>query len=348
MTTQQTAPARRRRDGRSDAIVAALVERGLVPLDHQDEAAGVVDQVIGSQQAGAAPLRRRFAEIAGYVGAAFVVSAAVIFFATQWRDLSEGQQVGLLAGVGVLLGLAGLAIGGLALDGHPGGFRALRDETEAVRRRLAGVLFVGAAATAAGAAGLQVEYMGTREYSELPAVVGFATFVVLALGGYLLARSVFGQVAVAGGVLALVPTTWEYVGSADAIPVGLTFLAIGLVWLVLAETGAWHETATARVVGSALAVLGAQIPIGSDQAWIGYLVTLLVAGAGFAAYVVRRAWPYLAVGVVGVTLAVPEALLDWTEGSLGPAGVLLVAGVSLLGASLLGLRLRHEVADDSA
>ncbi|HEX6485476.1 MAG TPA: hypothetical protein VF012_02095, partial [Nocardioidaceae bacterium] len=58
--------------------------------------------------------------------------------------------------------------------------------------------------------------------------------------------------------------------------------------------------------------------------------------------------PYLAVGVVGVTLAVPEALLDWTEGSLGTAGVLLVAGVTLLGASLLGLRLRKEVEEQSA
>ena len=63
---------------------------------------------------------------------------------------------------------------------------------------------------------------------------------------------------------------------------------------------------------------------------------------GFAVYVAKRAWPYLLAGVAGVTLAVPEALLDWTEGSLGTAGVLLVAGVTLLGASLLGLRLHGE------
>ena len=85
----------------------------------------------------------------------------------------------------------------------------------------------------------------------------------------------------------------------------------------------------------------------ADYPWVGYLVTILVAVAGFALYVVRRAWPYLAVGVVGVTLAVPEALLDWTEGSLGTAGVLLVAGITLLGASLLGLRLRKEVGEQA-
>jgi hypothetical protein len=65
-------------------------------------------------------------------------------------------------------------------------------------------------------------------------------------------------------------------------------------------------------------------------------------------FMARPSWPYLAVGVIGVTLAVPEALLDWTEGSVGAAGVLLVSGATLLAASLLGLRLRREVQEDQA
>ena len=63
----------------------------------------------------------------------------------------------------------------------------------------------------------------------------------------------------------------------------------------------------------------------------------------FWLYVVTRAWPYLATGVIAVTVAVPEALYDWVEGSLGAAGVLLATGVTLLLSSLAGLRLRHEV-----
>ena len=47
--------------------------------------------------------------------------------------------------------------------------------------------------------------------------------------------------------------------------------------------------------------------------------------------------------VAAITLVVPEALLDWTDGSLGTAGMLLATGVTLLVASLLGLRLRQEV-----
>jgi hypothetical protein len=56
----------------------------------------------------------------------------------------------------------------------------------------------------------------------------------------------------------------------------------------------------------------------------------------------RPAWAYLATGVIALTLAVPEALTDWAQGSLGSAGVLLATGVTLLAASVGGLRLRRE------
>jgi hypothetical protein len=51
------------------------------------------------------------------------------------------------------------------------------------------------------------------------------------------------------------------------------------------------------------------------------------------------------VGVLGITVVVPEAVTDWTDGSLGVAGGVLVAGLALLGASLAGLRVKQEAAD---
>jgi hypothetical protein len=92
-------------------------------------------------------------------------------------------------------------------------------------------------------------------------------------------------------------------------------------------------------------VIGAQMTVFTDQGtnWFGYLVLAAVAVGAFGMYVARPAWPYLAAGVVALTLVVPEALLDWFDDALGPAGALLVAGVTLLAASLAGLRLRKEV-----
>jgi hypothetical protein len=174
-------------------------------------------------------------------------------------------------------------------------------------------------------------------------------FTVLAAVGYLVAATVAGQAAIAIGLFVTVPLALDVNGDPAPVPFGLTVLAIGVGWLVLAERGVWREVGSARVIGCALAVVGAQIPVLElDSPWVGYLALLAVAAAGFAMYVVRTAWPYLATGVVAVTLAVPQALLDWAGDTLGPAGVLLAAGVTLLGTSLLGLRLRQEATDEAA
>jgi hypothetical protein len=230
-----------------------------------------------------------------------------------------------------------------------GGFAVLRADGQPVRRRLASLLFTGGAGVTAAAVVVWlidlIEGRGTEmEQGWLIGLGGATTLLVLSAVGYLLAPSLLGQLAVALGSVYTIPFALEGMDVVDQpVVIGLAFLGLGLVWLLLAENGLWREVVPGRILGSALVVIGAQIPVTSETPWVGYVLTLLVAAVGFGLYVVRRAWPYLAVGVVGVTLAVPEALLDWTEGSLGTAGVLLVAGVTLLGASLLGLRLRKEV-----
>lgn len=341
----QLAP-RRAEDHRALAVVAALEERGLLDPARHGEAVETVDRVLAGGPAETTTLRRRLAELAGYVGAALVLAAAALFLAEQWADLSVGQQVGLLVGVAVVLAGAGLAA---ALTGD--GPTTVRTGLAPVRRRLASVLLTGGGAAAAAAAMVWVEDLlptgeDRWESDWMVSLAGGGTLAVLAALGYLLAPSVVGQLGVAVGAMFVVPAVLDGIGDAEAVPLGLTYLGLGLLWLLLAERRVWREVLPARVVGAALVLVGAQIPVGSDIAWLGYLLTLVVAAAGFTMYVLRRAWPYLALGVVGVTLAVPEALLDWTEGSLGTAGVLLVAGVTLLGASLLGLRLRQEVVED--
>lgn len=339
MSTPVLPHGRHGRDTRTRGVVDALVDRGLVAPDRRDEAVAVVDGVLGTQAAGSAPLRHRFAELAGYLGGVFVVSAAGIFFATQWSSLTEGQQVALLAGAAAVLAVA--AVGVVLLAGGPG---AVRAGAEPVQRRLGGVLGVGAAACAGAAVGLQAGY-ATPTGDLLPPLLGFLTFTVLAVGAYVFAPTVLGQLGVAVGAFALVPVTLNYLTATEpeVLAVGLVVLVLGLVWLLLAEKGAWRETASARVIGCGLAVVGAQLAVvDHDTRGIGYLALLLVAAAGFGVYVVRRAWPYLAAGVAALTLLVPQAITDWTDDSLGPAGILLVAGITLLAASLLGLRLRRE------
>lgn len=214
------------------------------------------------------------------------------------------------------------------------------------------MLFAGSAGVAAIAALVQVDSM--QAGGSAPGLAASLTLFVLGVLGYVLAPTILGQAVVAAGAVFSVPQALEVLGikepiewgGPNAIVFGAVVLAIGLAWLALAERDVWREVASARVIGCGISLAGAQIPLGSAHySWVAYVLTALVAVAGFAVYVARQAWPYLAVGVLGLTLVVPEALLDWFEGAMGPAGVLLVAGVTLLGASLLGLRLRQEAVE---
>lgn len=323
-------------------VVAALVSAGLLEPSRSTEAERVVTAALSPSAVPATPLRRRMSEIAGYVGGAFVVGAGVLFFSSEWNNLAEPAQVALLGGVALLL--AG-ACGVLVVTS--GGVAAVRRAEHQVRRRLASVLAAASAAAAGFAVGVLVD--DPRSYTDDSRVVlaGAAAALAVAILGYRVAPSAVGQLAVAAAAFTAIPSALDTFGSVEGVALGGLVLALGVVWLALAERGVWLEDQSGRVIGCLLAVLGGQLPaLGPDSPdWVGYTVTAVVGVAAFGAYVVRPAWPYLAAGVVAVTLAVPEALFDWTSGSLGSAGVLLVTGLTLLGASLLGLRLRHEVSE---
>jgi hypothetical protein len=324
------------------AVVSALVRAGIVDPGRQDEADAVARSALESGEPAAAPMRRRMAEVAGYVGGAFVVGAAVLFFSSTWSDLGLGGQVGLLLGTAAVL-----AVAGVGFLRSAGGRAALRTPEEAVRRRLTSVLFTGAAGAAAFGVGLLLGDSMSNE--ELAVTLAALTAAVVALAGYLVAPTTVGQLGTAVAMFTMIPSglgALDRYDEAGILPFGLLALALGVVWLAAAERRLWHETLSARLIGCALAVFGAQLPVFDDPAWIGYAATAAVGATAFWLYVGTRSWPYLATGVVALTLAVPEALNDWFGGSLGAAGILLATGVTLLVAALLGLRLRQEVTQD--
>lgn len=326
---------------RTRAVVDGLVSAGLLDADRRAAAATVVRSALREDTTSPAlsgSLRRRMAEVAGYVGGAFVVGAALLFLGATWDDLGLGEQVGVLFGIAVLLVAAGAA-----LTASAGGVASIRQHAEAVRRRLASVLFTGAAGSAAFGVGLLLEDGMAND--ELGVTLAALTGLLVALAGYAVAPTTVGQLGIAVPALVAIPMGLSalHTDSSSSVPVGLLVLLLGVVWLVLAELGRWNEVLSARVIGCAVALVGAQIPVFDDQQWVAYVATAVVGAASFWAYVVTRAWPYLAAGVVGVTLAVPEALSDWFDGALGAAGVLLATGVTLLLAALAGLRLRQEV-----
>ena len=276
-------------------------------------------------------------EVVAYLGGALVLAAGVLFLVQEWANLGIGTRVILLAVVALVLGAAGVLTD--RLSSSVGG-----DRRRDLRRRLAGSLLTGAALAVAFLVGYVLDEILDPRWDEAywPSIVGAAVGVLVAAAGYRLASSEVGVVGMLAGILTAVGglvDELDLVGSSGDAH-GVALVVVGALWLLATESRWFSQVTLARVLGVAVTLLGAQIPaLDGTHAWLGYALTGLVAALGIAVYLARAAWPYLAVAVLAVTVVVPEAVSDWTDGSLGATGGVLVAGVTLLTASFAGYRL---------
>lgn len=337
MTEEMGLAVRPRTSSPGADMIAALQDLVTDGTLSAEQAARVVQRLTVSRTGPAAPATSssrggRLAEVAGYLGGALLLGGAALFLASGWGDLTGPARVLLLAAVTVAL----LLVGGLVARSARVPLRQLGHEPESRRRRLVSVLWTFAAASAAGSAGVAAD--------SWPLVVAGGVAVAVATAGYVLVPGAVGQVGIWAGSMLLVAGTVAELGPDTAVTYSLALTALGALWAALAQAGVVHAREVGLACGAGLGLFAAQLPVlGGDQLWVGYLLTVVVAIAGFSGYLVARSWSVLSAGVLASTLVVPEALHHWARGSVPAAGFLLIAGLTLLGASAAGLRLRSEV-----
>ncbi|WP_345558559.1 DUF2157 domain-containing protein, partial [Streptomonospora halophila] len=315
-----------------DTALSGLVERGVI-------SAWQADQVrMALAAAEPAPGRVRWMEIVGYIGGGLVLAGAVALAAASWQELGDDARITLLAV------LAAAAAGGaMLMSGGPQEMLGRRNRVPDVRRRIAGVLLALAAVLAAFAVAVAVDVAEDGDPAYLPPLVGLA----VAAAGYAALPSAVGQVAVWGMSVGVVGTlVEEFASGDDTLLLGGSWLALGVVWAVLSALGAAAERRLGLGLGAGLALAAGQTLLSwtDENAW-GYAATLLVAAACIAYYFLDRTAVLLVMGVIGVTVGVPEMVWDLTDGAIGTATVLLIAGAVLLAASWTGLlvhRRRNE------
>lgn len=278
---------------------------------------------------------RWLVEVAGYLGGGLMLGGAALFLVESWDELGRAGRSAVLAGFALALVLAGVLVAG--------GFHRVRGlPLGGARRRVVGVLF----ALASGPAALAVlaAFDGSRRVIDsdlVAALVGFA----VAAAGLLVLPTVAGQVATAVMSLFVVG---DLVGQVLQPPDGsalagwLMMLALGLLWVVVSVLRLLPSYQLGLATGTATALFAAQqlVTAPGTLAW-GYGLTFAVAAGCLAFYRWQRSVVLLVAGVLGVTLAVPEAVVDWTGGALGGSLVLVLAGAVLIVASAIGLRIRH-------
>jgi hypothetical protein len=253
------------------------------------------------------PVRKRIAEIVGYLGGALLLAGAALVVGTSWDSFSHAGRVGLLVGVTVVL--VGAAV--------------------ALRNRVTGVLLALGAVTGGLA--------GSVAFDTHPALAGGIAGLLLAAAGYAAWPAVF-TLPVAG-----VASGSAVVGLVDLLGyspswTGGGLLLLAIAWGVLVAFGVIRHRATGAGIAAALALIGAQFP---EHAFIVYATTLVVALVCFGCYLADRMPILLVAGVIGVAIAVPEAVWDWTGGAVNAAVLVLIAGAVLLLAGGLGLRVHR-------
>ncbi|MED7924947.1 hypothetical protein SMD20_11910 [Nonomuraea sp. LP-02] len=300
------------------------------------------------------PTRARWAEVAGYVGGALLLVGAVSLAGTSWPVLSTAARVLILLSATAALLAAGLLLADLgprlSLLVRAGAGERWRAWLEGagragpVRRRSGGVTLALASVTGALAA------------AELAAAVTGPQLTAAAVTGLVLAAA--GYVALPGGPCAVAAAgfaalTAEAVAGElagyDSMAVGLAVVGTGVAWTALVTAGVIGQRRLGLGLGAVVALFGAQHGLGTGDslAW-SYVATFAVAVACLVLYRWERAWVLLVAGVAGFTLAVPEAVWDWTDGAVGGSLALMIAGLVLVASSVLGLRLHRASRPDQS
>jgi hypothetical protein len=307
-----------------DAILAEV--GGRLPTARGDLPATPAGAPAGAPAHHRRSLSEVLIEVGLYVGGALVIAAAVVLVAQNWGSMSLGVQIASLGLTALVAGGAALVVGHGAAPGS-------------ARRRLAGVLFVGAAISAAGTTVLLV-----GEDTDYTGVAAFTVALAVMVGAHLVASSTITELGMFVASYGLVQTTIEGFRSEsvhdyyyELTPYDryapLAVVIFGVLWaLVVSRRLAHRELAV--FVGMAVALMSA-LPIIDEHASrpVGIVVMALLAALGFWRFLVDGYWPWLAAAIASVT-----ALVFWAVGGADrPALAILVAGLVMLGSSALGM-----------
>ena len=304
-----------------DAALNALVHDGSLSADQAD----LVRTQYESTEEPSDSRKSVLAEIAGYLGGAFVVIAVTIVTARQWVAFTELQR-------GILFGA--LAITLFALGTFVG-------TSTAVKSRLAGLLFGLAAGSTTGT-------LAILDSNRDTPTIAFLAGTAIALTGYYMVQTFVGHVILFGyifitGIMALSDLTPD--GSEMAIYIGAYFLVLGGAW-TFSTYRKYLDGILGYLFGGGTLFIATQVLFIDAEHWLSYLSMIAVAGGTAWLYLRVHAWPLVLAAVLTTTVGVGEFVAETLGGSLGAALGLFAAGAALVTSSLLALRNKREFSVD--
>jgi hypothetical protein len=262
------------------------------------------------------------AEAVGYIGSGLVLASVALLVGNRWDDMSTAGRIASLAVPTAVAAVAGRWTG---------------RSDEAALERLGSVLW---ALAVVGVAGLAAEVWVDAIHDGDPPDHHAALFIgaialVAAAWAWWMRRLELQQLALFGaaitaslGLVDSVAAGRDRDMSAEAV--GLTLLALGVVWLTASLARRLPPAFLANLLGSAVILLGAQIlRFDSDQhagLWIGMMAAIILMAVGVS----RSELEILFVGTVGLFQWTPQIALFYLEDTLGAEATLFAIGLLLI------------------
>ncbi len=298
---------------RLQAVLRSLVNENSLTREQSELVSSRFNELEGSDSR-----KSIFAEIAAYLGGAFIVISTVFLAATIWDEAPRAARVGSLALLSLLLLITSHFLGAV----------------NAMRLRLTSVLSLAAAVSATAAIAFSYESSDSAPWAPLTvgAVIALYSFIqyrheILHIGAY-------GYLFITGFMILSI---FGKVEPEDSV-------AYPMYWVILASI--WLYTAYLRIIDQNLAYLisaatyfiAIQFLFATDHRLVSYLIAIVVAPMLAYLFLIDRRWPLLFGTVVITTFTAGEFVAATLGGSMGAFLGLLTAGLALITTSMLAIR----------
>lgn len=297
---------------RLQEVLKSLVEEGALTHEQSELVDSRFEALDSSQSR-----KSIFAEIAAYLGGAFIVIAMIFLAAKTWGDAPRAVRVGSLGALSLFLLVISYFLGNV----------------NAMRLRLTSVLSMGSAIAATGS----IAFAGDRSGAPwAPFLVGcvIATYSFIRYRHEILQIGSYGYLFLTGFMILGELT--------DIDPENTPVYAI--YWVILASI--WMYLAFLKIIDQTLAYLisattffiAIQFLFVSNHRLISYAVAIVIAPTMAWLFIRVRRWPLLLGAVAITTVTTGEFVAATLGGSLGALLGLLAAGLALIASSMLAIR----------
>lgn len=258
-----------------------------------------------------------FAEIAAYLGGAFILIATLFLAADYWQEAPRYIRVGSLATLSAILAVTAYFLGNV----------------NSMRLRLTSVLSMGSAIAATASIAFTTD-MDSAPWAPFSVGALIALYAFIKYKHEILHIGAYGYLFITGFMILGEVTSNEPEG--DSV-YAIYWVILATIWLYLSWSRMVDQT-LGYLISAATLFLSTQFLFLSDHRLISYLVAVAAIPALAWIYLQDRRWPLLLGGVAITTFTTGEFVAATLGGSLGALLGLLAAGIALITTSLLAIR----------